>query len=837
MLGYLPGALIFRLPGRSRAYRAGLPADERLFWSVILSVVWSVSWVLVLALLGRYSLTRLISITLICSGLLIVGLRQRVAWPTRAARPSWHVLVPIGIVALGVWLYFPSSEYVIGGKDPGVYLVEGIQIAQRGSLVTHDDVIASVPAPFRDLFFPSYHNPWYYSLRFMGFFIDDPASGTVTGQFPHLFPASIAIGYGLNGLSGARQTVGVWAVLGLLAVYFVGARLFGRPAAAAGVLLLAINVAEVWFARYPNSELVMQTLLLAAILAFARTLEGARGFFGIVAGVLLGLMLFLRYDVVLAFAAFGAAATLATADRRHVGMAFPVALALTAGAGFWYLMGPMRAYAAYPLGFTRDQGGVWLVAGAGVAAGAARFALRRDGIAARVRQLVPIAIAVVLVVLAGYAYFVRQMAGRIALGDAMAFRAFGWYVNPWVLGAAVAAGAGLLVRRFWRDPAFFLTFAAFTVFFFYKTRIVPEHFWTARRFLAIALPGTLLFIGGGAAAVAGPTRVRWLVGRFRGSATPLSRRHDRLVAATGCCLMAAVIAPVAIAYWHANAPLRHYVEYAGLIPRIERLAGRIGDRDLLIVESRDAGSDLHVFAQPLAYIYARHVLVLSSAAPPKDVFESFVAWARTRYAQVLFLGGGGSDLLTRQMAAEPVSSDRFQVPEYDAPLNAYPAGVKSKEFEYGLYRLVPATGPEGPVNVAVGGLDDLDVVRFHARERRGDTGMTFRWTRGQSFVLLLGITRETRQIIVWMSNGGRPPQAPVPTVEVAFDGQVLGTATPVDEVRPYTFALPPELAARAAAARDPARLRLRVPTWNPSALLGLTDTRDLGVIVTRVEAR
>jgi hypothetical protein len=41
--------------------------------------------------------------------------------------------------------------------------------------------------------------------------------------------------------------------------------------------------------------------------------------------------------------------------------------------------------------------------------------------------------------------------------------------------------------------------------------------------------------------------------------------------------------------------------------------------------------------------------------------------------------------------------------------------------------------------------------------------------------------------------------------------------------------------ARLAAMADPVRLRLRVPTWNPATLLGANDTRDLGVIVTRVQ--
>ena len=99
----------------------------------------------------------------------------------------------------------------------------------------------------------------------------------------------------------------------------------------------------------------MQALVFAALLAFARATEGSRVFFGTVAGALLGLMLFLRYDVVLAMAAFAAAATVMPRDngvwRRLRGRRSSA----TGLVGLWYLANPMVAYSAYPLGFTRDR--------------------------------------------------------------------------------------------------------------------------------------------------------------------------------------------------------------------------------------------------------------------------------------------------------------------------------------------------------------------------------------------------------------------------------------------------------------------------------------------------
>ncbi len=156
----------------------------------------------------------------------------------------------MALIALGVWMFFPPAEYVMGGKDPGVYLNEGIQIAQRGSLVVRDPVIGSVLARFRDMFYPQHERQPYYGLRFMGFYILDPAQGTVVGQFPHLYRASIAIGYGIDGLTGARRTSGFWAILGLVTVYVSGSRLFGRRVAFAGALLLAVNVIQISYARY-----------------------------------------------------------------------------------------------------------------------------------------------------------------------------------------------------------------------------------------------------------------------------------------------------------------------------------------------------------------------------------------------------------------------------------------------------------------------------------------------------------------------------------------------------------------------------------------------------------
>ena len=290
-------------------------------------------------------------------------------------------------------------------------------------------------------------------------------------------------------------------------------------------------------------------------------------------------------------------------------------------------------------------------------------------------------------------------------------------------------------------------------------------------------------------------------------------------------------------FWLQAAPVRPHIEYAGLQREVERLTASVGPNDLLLVESRRADSDLHVLGLPLAYIYGRPVLVLESPSPDKRKLETFFAWAKQHYANVYFLGGGGTDLLTRSLDADIVAARRVGVPEYASTLHAYPEGVRNKEFDLGIYRLRSIDSrPTGPVDLRIGAEDDLAVARFYARERRGD-GTTFRWTKNRAFVMLTGVAANATELVVWMSSGGRPPQAPPATVTISVLDREIGTVTVPDELKPYRFALPPDVVARAVQSGDPLRVTIDVPTWNPNTVLKMPDTRDLGVMVTRVQVQ
>ncbi len=817
LLGYLPGALVFRLPIAHRERRAALDAAERAFWAVMISLALSLSGGLALALLDRYSLGTLLWIDGSVSAVIVILVQRHLLCDGTAPAPNWWTLVPLALIVLGVWQFFPTSEYIIGGKDPGTYFNEGIQIAQRGAIIVRDPVIAALPPATRDLFIPA-HDPNIYGLRFMGFYITNLDAGTVIGQFPHVFPVSLAIGYGLNGLTGARDAVAVWAILGLLAVYFASARLIGRPAAAAAATLLALNVIQVWFARYPNSEVLMQALLFAGLLAFARAHQDNDRFFAPISAWLIGLLLFQRPEMPIALVALLAAAALAfVVDRRAtLRLSFIVPMVAAAVLAWFYLTGPLIAYAAGPLVYfaSRPAAEIAGTGGALIVCGALLLWLRLRH-AALIRSTVPVLLILVTLGLAIYAWQFRQPGGKLTDYDAYALRNFvNFYLfTPGMLAALL--GLVIIVRRdFWRDPALLLTIIAFACVLFYKIRIVPEHFWMTRRFLPVILPGAMIFI----AAAAGAT---WY-GPLNGW-----RRLRPLVGVVFLLLLAG-------SYVHASAPIVSHVEYAGVIPYLERLAKHFGDRDLVIVESRDAGSDVHVLATPLADIYAKNVLVLSSPKPDKAMLQIFLQDAQTKYDHVYFLGGGGTDLLSRHIVAEAVSGEKIQVPEYESSWT-YPQGVRMKEFDYGIYRLTLGTVVNNTFTLDLGNRDDLNVVRFNAKE--ATEGRTMRWTGRQSFVEIPGLTASVREVVLTMHDGGRPANATPARVQVFFDNVDLGTIDVKNGFQSYRLAIPADAAARAAATDAPAELKLISTTWNPHTLIGAPDTRDLGVMLSRVEVR
>src|SRR3954463_13848967 len=100
IIGWLPGAALFRVPILDRDRRAALPAEERWYWAVMLSAAVSLSIVLALAAAHRYSLTRLLVANLVIAIGAAAGARLKLRFNGTAARPGLAVLLPIAIATI-----------------------------------------------------------------------------------------------------------------------------------------------------------------------------------------------------------------------------------------------------------------------------------------------------------------------------------------------------------------------------------------------------------------------------------------------------------------------------------------------------------------------------------------------------------------------------------------------------------------------------------------------------------------------------------------------------------------------------------------------------------------
>jgi hypothetical protein len=349
----------------------------------------------------------------------------------------------------------------------------------------------------------------------------------------------------------------------------------------------------------------------------------------------------------------------------------------------------------------------------------------------------------------------------------------------------------------------------------------------------VVLPASLIMVAGLFAACADPDGVvsQWLRRLFpeAGGASARRRRRRIQVGAAGAAI--ALVAVLAAAFWRAGIPIRHHVEYRGMVGHLSRILEQSGPDDLLLFEAR-AASDMHVLALPLAYIYGRNVLVFASGTVDTALLGGFVTWALERYRNVYFLGRG-LPLLSKDLGIVQVWRDVFWVPEYESPRNAYPIRVKLKEFRYEQCRLLVGEEARLVQRQPVVPLDDVHLVNFHdvERNRRG----TWRWTRGWSEARLTNIRADTTAVSISMENGGRPASAPPAIVEVSLAGRSLGRVTVGRGVQPYAFAVPAALAAELATSDEPAALRLTVSTWVPKVYLGGVDGRELGVMVTHIE--
>lgn len=829
VLFFGPGLLFLALlPPRERE---GVEWDEALFLALAVSVGASAWLALLLAELGRFSLPRAGVVMALILLLLAALTWRRLRWPVPRPR-SWAALVPaLLVLAVAFPLHARPTEYLVGGRDPGVYVATMALVGRTGGLAYTDPGVLSIPAADVELFYRNPQGEDFSWGRFMGFPLESPQSGRVFPEFFHLFPCFGAYLFQAMGVKGALATPPLLGILGTLGVYFALRRLLGGAPALLAALLLAVNVVQVWFARYPVSEGFSQLLLALGVLAVARWEEHEGARWGALAGAALGLSLLVRIDSVLIALPLGVYLLWRHVEgrlpwRRMVPLLAPLLLLgahATLHAAFFsrkYLLNLLnRPYWHQPplvwVGVLAAL--VALVVAAGRAAPLLAAWVARHAETARTAAMAA------LTALVLYAYFARPLlsawAGadgndraralahpgllralgfhRLAAHDAQSLLRLGWFVTPLALGLALL-GLLLMLWR-WRPRYLFplllaLTFAAF---YLYKMRVWNDYYFSLRRFVPVVLP--------------------WVMGWTAWALWRMARGGRARAVAAG--LLAVLLFALEL---RGTWPLVRHTDWKGAVAFVDDVARRFRKEDVVIFEQPRS---IHLLSLPLWAVHGVNALELARFNPDPERLQELVNAWRGRYAGIYFVHTYSTDLCG--LFLQRVQERDFGTFEWERGLGRPPRGPEFHALHFRISRVVPPEDLQVPAlpEVDIGGSDDFQVSGFFDKE--GGGAHTYRWTGSCASVYLPG-ARPGATLTVTAAALQRPADKPA-TVSVRLNGRPLGNVHMEGGFRDYTFTLPEPLPP------GPPILRLDVPAWRPANVLpGSDDVRDLGVMVDRI---
>jgi 4-amino-4-deoxy-L-arabinose transferase-like glycosyltransferase len=439
--------------------------------------------------------------------------------------PPWLQYALLGLwLIVAVWLFFRPHQYVLGGADAGVYVNLAASIADSGGILIDDPTLMGLDEALQSNLLrtipgdglaheiaPQYILP--------GFFVEAEPAGRITPQFYPLHPVWQAIAHALGGVQAALLMTGLWAILGSLSIYLVVREIAGWPVAFLSLVGLSLTAMQIWFARYPTTEMLTQFLLWAGLWATMGWLRDRRprSLWALLGGLALGQVFLVRIDT-------------------YFLLLIPLVLYLWLRwsgrwrRDHWYFFLPIVVLTAHsllhaviqsaPYFFSTFQYGIrllgrnWLLPVGAILLGAVLLLIlhrnrREMGRLTRYRRpLAWLGVTLVLLLVA-YGWFIRPYAGAGAINydywygggqipvslDRENLIRLGWYLSP--LGIVLAtAGICLMILTVNRQTAVLLgTGLIFSLLYIWKIQANPHQIYTMRRYVPAVLPFAIVATG------------------------------------------------------------------------------------------------------------------------------------------------------------------------------------------------------------------------------------------------------------------------------------------------------------------------------------------------------
>jgi hypothetical protein len=810
--------------------RSNLSFSEAIFLSVLGSVLVSGSVALALAEMGLFSLTFLVAILLIyCFLVVLKGGREFKVIPLQRPVLSSTTFIMIGILGLSLFLFFRPYPWILGGRDPGVYVNTGVNIAKTGSIVIHDRLLASVNESVKNILYYFERDPEllsrikYQGVQFPGFYITNKDIGEVTPQFFYLWPTWIAVFYSVFGLRGALFVTPFFAWLATFGVYLFAKVMLGKNVGVIACLLLGVNFAQIWYARYPTTEVFTQFLLFSGLATFVVFNRTASKYFGVVSAMCFGEALLTRIDAVLMLVPFvGYFCFLKL--RNDIAVAHRYFMIALASLAIHSIITAVFISTPYVFDVLRvhfrsliETGGnglltlarlsIFLVAVAIIASRAkSRIIPRVDLFKRSFSSYARYTIVLAMLSLAFHAYFVWPT-GPITSNSHNLVK-LSWYLGGFYgIFLAILGSAALLYKRPFFESNFFLGILfVHAAFFLMEANITPDQPWWARRFIPVVIPSLIIASS-------------YLIDRIGAIKTIIGRvRIGKLISTTLLILLVCSFAKTSYL-------LINHVEFSGAIEDVTQIADYI-DKDGIVIPQRGPFGTYGFYpdyvSTPLKYIYDRETLY--AVTTNHGVVAQIREWtSRGRRVYVLDMSEDLSFDLSPFYEFVLLASVRTEWPRLDQAIDTgeygrFPERIIMLDHTYRIYELKPRSTLATIARVDLGH-EDLGLVKgFYSAELSGN--MDLRWTKEVAKVRFLIPEDRPLQKIHLRMAGYRPNGVPLANVSLAVNGQPVAKDFSVsNEMRTYEFNVPggiygPEII-----------LEIQASTWAPAG------TTRVGIIV------
>ena len=693
----LPGYFTLCLPLWGKTNNAKTKVGQRLFLSLLISVLISGLIGLVLAQVGIFSLGGLLlalaAYSVFCLAFMAVkGEKLSFSLPSildrrrSPDRGEWEGAIIIFLLCLSLLLYARPSEYILGWLDAGWYVNTGAHIAKTGALTAESPTLSSLPPSARSLFYNSFASlkerfAYFPDTEARGiylwsFAVADPDKGELTAYHPPLFSVWIAIFYALGGLRFSLYATPFFGALSVLSLYFAGQAMFGRKVGLLAAVLLAVSFTQIYFSRVPYSEILSQCLLFGGIYALTTYIVEHKPLYAAIAALCFGQAILTRIEgliVILPLAMFfGCWLVLKRRlpkDFRFFAVPFGLllvnggVLALTASRpyvelnsyGLWIKLRPLLIEfpALLALSSIALGGLLILIVYWGLSRSLGARNERRLNPLYEGRHLTSTLLSLAILLLAIYAYFIAKSENVVQLGQ---------FLSPMGLWLGLFGLVELIRRDVNEKTAFFLALlllhgvATISVLAISST---PSYVYPIRRQVPVLIPSLILLTS--------YAILSWDKG-------------GKLLRVAQLIVIGILLA----SFLALSAPYVNYREMPNTIALSEKLASYFGQGDVVVFEGiwfQD--SRVGHFAAPLWSIYDKDTLLLSTANMEGEAFSTAIAQWLDEGKGVYFVSQWDPPFIPRQgYNLVPVAEESWRSSTVTT-VSAFPP--KAWEFEIPVY--------------------------------------------------------------------------------------------------------------------------------------------------------